>query len=234
MSRASSSSTSRTPRIEQTFCALAVALALGAGTAQADGGGSAPSMPSNPPPTAQAPPLSPEEKAAIARKKAEDTYASAYREVEKAQAEMKEAEALRAAADEKSLKMAGDRDEAAGKRLKKSAARFREVVAVIPEHANAWNMLGYALRMTGDTDGAFQAYWKCLEIDPEHAGAHEYLGEAYLRTGKIEQARGELAWLEKKGAKEAKILAASIAAWAKANPDAAAKASVTPPALETK
>jgi thioredoxin-like negative regulator of GroEL len=95
-------------------------------------------------------------------------------------------------------------------------------------------MLGYSLRMSGDVDGAFDAYWKCLAIDPEHAGAHEYLGEAYLRTGKIEQAKGELAWLEKKGAKEAAILAASIAAWEKANPDAAVKASVTPPALETK
>jgi hypothetical protein len=66
-------------------------------------------MPSNPPPSAQAPPLSPEEKAAIAQKKAEDTYASAYRDVEKAQAEIKEAAALRAAADEKSVKKAQDR-----------------------------------------------------------------------------------------------------------------------------
>lgn len=224
-----------------TILLVATLVALPVTAAFADGGGSAPPpMPSNPPPT-EVRPLSPEEQAAIAKQKAGETYASAYREVEKAQQEMKEAVALRAAGDEKSAKKAKDRDEAATKRLKKSASRFREVVAAAPDHANAWNMLGYSLRMTGDTDAAFDAYWKCLAIDPEHAGAHEYLGEAYLKAGKLEQAKGELMWLTKREAKEAAILAASIAAWEKANPEAvkaaaaaAAKSSVTPPVPETK
>ena len=244
MNRSHLGRTSDRPRNAQTFglgLAGILALALVAGSALADGGGSAPPpMPSNPPPGAQAPALSPEERAAIAKKKAEDTYAAAYRDVEKAQQEMQEAGTLRAAGDEKSVKKAAKSEESATKRLKKTADKFREVVAVIPDHANAWNMLGYSLRMSGDNDGAFQAYWKCLEIDPQHAGAHEYLGEAYLKTGKLEQARGELAWLTKKGAKEATILAASIAAWEKANPGGVTTAvaakpdslSLTPTALE--
>ena len=225
-------------------CALAAGLASASSPAGADGGGSAP------PPTPQPTPgvqetsrqLSPEEKAAIDKKRAEDTYAAAWRDVEKARQEMKEAETLRAAGDEKSAKKAADRDKSAQKRLKKTADRFREVVAVLPQNADAWQMLGYSLRMTDDLKGSFDAYWKALEIDPEHAGAHEYLGEAYLKAGKLDQAKGELAFLEKKGAKEAAILAASIAAWEKANPGQATNAaaapadgkSVTPPELEKK
>ncbi len=222
--------TCRGPRTAQLFylaCALAVVLAPAAGPARADGGGSAPSMPSNPPPTPAPRAPTPEEQAAIARQEAEREYAAAYRDVEKAQQERKEATALREAGDEKSAKKAAQRDESAQKRLAKGVQRFARVVAVIPDHANAWNMLGYTKRMTGDTEGAFEAYWKCLELDPGHAGAHEYLGEAYLMTGKIDQARGELAWLEKKGAKEAATLAAAIAAWEKANPGAA-RAPATP------
>jgi tetratricopeptide (TPR) repeat protein len=227
---------------------LALAFALAAGPASApspagaDGGGSAP--PPTPPPSSgvqETRPLSPEEKAAIDKKRAEDTYAAAWRDVEKARQEMKEAETLRAAGDEKSAKQAAERDKSAQKRLKKSAGKFREVVAVLPQNADAWQMLGYSLRMTDDLKGSFDAYWKALEIDPEHAGAHEYLGEAYLKAGKLEQAKGELAFLEKKGAKEAAVLAASIAAWEKANPQATNAAaapadgrSVTPPELEKK
>ena len=216
-------------RSAQARFALALLL-LTPAAARADGGGSAPPPSSPSPAMNETRPLSPEEQAAIARQRAEETYAAAYRDVEKAQQELQEAATLRAAGDEKGAKKAADREASAAKRLKKSAGKFAEVVAAVPDHANAWNMLGYARRMTGDTDGAFDAYWKCLAIDPQHAGAHEYLGEAYLKAGRLEQARGELAWLEKKGAKEAAILAASIAAWEKANPGAAPAAAPAPAA----
>jgi tetratricopeptide (TPR) repeat protein len=213
-----------------------VLLALLAPAAFADGGSSRPSTPATPPPET-ARPASPEEQAAIARQKAEATYASAYKDVEKAQKELEEAQALRAGGDPKNAKKADEKEASATKKLKKSAGQFEQVVAAIPDHANAWNMLGYSRRMSGDLDGAFTAYWKCLEIDPQHAGAHEYLGEAYLKSGKLREARGELAFLEKKRAPEAAKLAASIEAWVKANPDAAKaaeNASVTPPPVETK
>jgi tetratricopeptide (TPR) repeat protein len=232
-------------RLTPFLLTLAVAASLVPAAALADGGGSAPPSMPPPTPTETSRPMSPEEKAAIDKAKAEETYASAYREVEKAKQEMKEAEALRAAGDEKSLKQAADRDKSAQKRLKKSAGKFEEVVAVLPQNADAWQMLGYARRMTDDLKGAFDAYWKALAIDPAHPGAHEYLGEAWLKAGKLDQAKAELAFLEKKGAKEASILAASIAAWEKANPQTAQAAatsasastdgkSVTPPEAEKK
>lgn len=229
-------------RLAALALSFAFTLPAAAPAAFADGGGSAPSMPSSSAPASTTQPMSPEEQAAIARKKAEDTYASAYKDVEKAQKELEEAATLRAAGDEKSTKKAAEKEASATKKLKKSESRFAEVVAVTPENANAWNMLGYSRRMTGNLDGAFTAYWKCLEIDPQHAGAHEYLGEAYLKSGKLAQARGELAFLEKKGAPEAAKLKTSIAAWEKANPEAVqaaaagagAKPSVTPPEIEKK
>lgn len=236
MTHASYPKTSELTRSARIIFAL---LLLAPGAALADGGGSAPRMPSSSPAVPENRQASPEEQAAIAKKKAEDTYAAAYRDVEKAQLEMKEAGVLRALADEKSVKKAAQRDESATKRLKKSAERFEEVVAALPGYADAWNMLGYARRLTGDTQGAFDAYWKCLAIDPHHVGAHEYLGEAYLKAGKLDQAKGELTWLEKKGAKEAAILAASIAAWEKENPAVVTAPGeevngVTPPGPEKK
>ncbi len=206
----------------------------------ADGGGSAPSMPPpSPTPSVQVP-MSPEEQAAMAKAQAQRTYADAYKDVEKSQKELDEAAALRtgpSAADVKNKKKADEKQASATKRLKKCATRFEEVVKADPTNANAWNMLGYSRRMTGSLDDAFTAYWKCLEIDPQHAGAHEYLGEAYLQSGKLKQARGELAFLEKQKAPEAAKLKASIAAWEAANPEAAkaaSEASVTPPPLENK
>ncbi len=243
MTRILNERTSATSRIAQ-LIALALALVIAPNSALADGGGSAPPpMPPSTPSVSETRPLSPEEQAAIAKKQAEDTYAAAWRDVEKAKQEMKEAEALRAAGDEKSVKKAADRNKSAQKRLKKAAGKFQAVVAVMPAHADAWQMLGYSLRMTDDLKGSFDAYWKALSIDPEHVGAHEYLGEAWLKAGKLDQAKAELAFLEKKGAREAATLAASIAAWEKANPpatNAAAaggateKSSVTPPELDKK
>ncbi len=226
-------------RLTSQAAAAILALTFTTTPAHADGGGSAPSMP---PPTTQSvqQPMSPEEKAAIAQQNAQRTYADAYKDVTKSQKELDEAAALRtgaAAADVKNKKKADEKEASAIKRLKKCVGRFEEVVAADPTNANAWNMLGYSRRMTGSLDDAFTAYWKCLELDPQHAGAHEYLGEAYLQKGKLKEARGELAFLEKKGAPEAAKLKASIAAWEAANPEAAKaaeSASVTPPALENK
>ena len=224
--------------------ALAAVLLLSPALALADGGSApAPPMPTSPSsslPTT----MSPEEKAAIEKKQAEDTYAAAWREVEKAKQEMKESETLRAAGDEKSVKKADERTKSAQKRLKKAGEKFQSVVAVLPQNADAWQMLGYTRRMTDDVKGSFDAYWKALAIDPEHVGAHEYLGEAWLKAGKPDQAKAELAFLQKKGAtREAEILSASIAAYEKANPQAtnatnattsADGKSVTPPELEKK
>jgi tetratricopeptide (TPR) repeat protein len=203
--------------------ALVAALVVPARIASADGRGSAPA----PPPSSQPPlptdrPMTPEEKAAMEKARAGEIYDSAYREITKAQGELAEAATLAKSAEAKDQKKAEDKKKSAQKRLVKSAEKLGDVVKLDPKNANAWNMLGYSRRMTGDVKSAFDAYWECLRLNPEHAGAHEYLGEAYLMSGRVAEAQAELAWLEKKGAKaEAGVLAASVAAYLEKNPGAA-------------
>jgi Flp pilus assembly protein TadD len=194
--------------------------------ATADGRGSAPPPSSSTPslPTGTDRPLSPEEKAALDAKRAEDLYASAYRDVQKADAESKEAELVAGSSDAKAAEQAKKKGESATKRYRKAAERFREVTVLAPKNPDAWNMLGYSLRKSGDLEKSFQAYWECLRLKPDHEGAHEYLGEAYLMSGKLEQAKGELEWLKKRGSKEAAVLEAAFARHAKLHPESAAPA----------
>jgi cytochrome c-type biogenesis protein CcmH/NrfG len=168
----------------QTRTAFVVALLLSPAVALADGGG----MPA--PPTSGSPSwnssTSSMSKEDADKVKSADLYAQAYREIDKAKAELADAKKLDAT------------------------------------NADAWNMLGFTRRKTGDHQGAFDAYWKCLALKPEHIGAHEYMGEAYLEEGKIKEAREELAWLKKKGnmaTLETTNLGAAIDEWVAANPE---------------
>ena len=216
------------------FATSCVALVLAQSYARADGGG-APSMPPPSTPTStmdNTQQQSPEEKAAEDKRQADELYAQAYREVDKAKQELADAEQLRAQAkaaaanDQKKLaKQADDKADSARKRMEKSRDKFDQVTVLDPQNADGWNMLGFTKRKTGDLDGAFQAYWKCLAIKPEHFGAHEYMGEADLEKGKLDDAKKELAWLQKHGADaatEAGHLSAAIDAWVAANPANAA------------
>lgn len=95
-----------------------------------------------------------------------------------------------------------------------AAASFRKVVAAEPNNADGYNMLGFSLRWLGKMDDAFAAYDRALSINPQHRGALEYSGLAYLKAGKPDQAQGQLARLEKIGAKsseEYRDLAKAIA-----------------------
>src|SRR5262249_50945970 len=188
---------------------------------------------------------SPEEKAAQEKQQAQELYAEAYREVDKAKAELAESDDLRAQALAKGdagkdlAKKADDKAKSAQKRLEKSRDKFDQVTKLDRSNADGWNMLGFTRRKTGDRKAAFDAYWPCLKLKPEHFGAHEYLGEADLEEGKIADARSELAWLQKHqpdAAAEASHLSAAIDKWVAANPSAvpAAPAAASPaPAMAT-
>ena len=65
------------------------------------------------------------------------------------------------------------------------------------QHADVYNLLGFALRKTGDFKTSLTYYTKALELQPEHKAAREYLGELYVETGNIEKAREQLAILAK-------------------------------------
>jgi tetratricopeptide (TPR) repeat protein len=58
-------------------------------------------------------------------------------------------------------------------------------------------MIGYSKRKQGDMEGGFAAYKQALAIDPGNLNTHEYMGEAYVTIGKVEEAKLELATLQK-------------------------------------
>lgn len=69
-------------------------------------------------------------------------------------------------------------------------SELNAVLSKKPEHADAWNLLGYSSRKSGDFEKAEAAYKKALEIDPKHTQAMEYMGEMYLtlnQPGKAEE-----------------------------------------------
>ena len=196
--------------------------------ALADGGG----MPA--PPTSGSPTYSSTmSKEDAGKLKSAELYAQAYREIDKAKTELAQSEKLKLS----DAKQSADKAASAQKRLEKSRDKLLEATKEDPTNADAWNMLGFTRRKTGDRPGAFDAYWKCLGLKPDHIGAHEYMGEAYLEDGKLAQAREELEWLKKKGnmaTLETTNLTAAIDAFEKANPDAAkAAASADAPKTAT-
>lgn len=69
--------------------------------------------------------------------------------------------------------------------------------AAIGPHADIFNYMGFANRKLGHYETAQSYYGQALLIDPHHIGATEYLGELYLELGRIEDARRQLAALDR-------------------------------------
>jgi Flp pilus assembly protein TadD len=70
------------------------------------------------------------------------------------------------------------------------------ITAAEPENADAWNLLGFSSRKTGDLEAAALAYARALTINPGHLGALEYQGEMFLEMGRPEEAKANLATLQ--------------------------------------
>jgi tetratricopeptide (TPR) repeat protein len=83
-------------------------------------------------------------------------------------------------------------------KAKDFAAALAELTPMlrVNEHADVYNLMGFALRKTGDTRQAYTYYRKALDFDPRHKGALEYLGELYVETGQIDKARENVALLK--------------------------------------
>ena len=91
---------------------------------------------------------------------------------------------------------------------------LQQVVAKDPKNADAYNLLGFATRSSGDPNGSLQYYQYALSLDPRHLGAHEYIGEAYLMLGRLQEAEQHLARLDSLcvfGCSEYRMLKAAIA-----------------------
>lgn len=73
---------------------------------------------------------------------------------------------------------------------------LQQVIAKDARHADAYNLMGFATRKSGDANGSLQYYNQALSIDPKHIGAHEYVGEAYLMLDRLPEAEQHLARLD--------------------------------------
>jgi tetratricopeptide (TPR) repeat protein len=73
---------------------------------------------------------------------------------------------------------------------------LQQVVAKDARNADAYNLMGYATRKSGNPNGSLQYYQQALAIDGKHLGAHEYIGEAYLMLDRPAEAEQHLARLD--------------------------------------
>src|SRR5258705_3068420 len=111
--------------------------------------------------------------------------------------------------------LASGKADSAKKRFGKALKKFQEAADMDPAYYEAWNMVGYCSRKSGDLKRSFAAYEKCLLIEPEYAQAHEYLGEAYLMSGDLAKAKEQLLWLVSRKSDQAGELATKIEAFEK-------------------
>ncbi|QQS11329.1 MAG: hypothetical protein IPK81_17330 [Rhodospirillales bacterium] len=93
---------------------------------------------------------------------------------------------------------------------------LRKATTVDARNPEAFNLLGYATRKSGDARGSLASYQQALALDPKHLGAHEYIGEAYLMLDDIASAQQHLARLDQLcvfGCREHRMLKDAIAAY---------------------
>ena len=64
------------------------------------------------------------------------------------------------------------------------------------DHADLYNLLGFAYRKSGDPARAEVNYARALRMDPNHLGALEYQGQLFVETNRIDLARRNLTRLE--------------------------------------
>ena len=100
------------------------------------------------------------------------------------------------------------------KRYQEAMPLLQQAVAKDPRNADAYNLMGYATRKSGNANASLQYYNQALAIDPKHLGAHEYVGEAYLQLDRPQEAQQHLARLDSLctfGCTEYRMLKAAIA-----------------------
>jgi Flp pilus assembly protein TadD len=169
-----------------------------AGSVQAapGGGGGRTEKPSTPAATVPEASMTPEQKALALKQQAEELYDKGYAEVDHAAEEIEQAVKLEAREEPNSTKQAQKLRESSTKHYRKAIEKFLKATELAPTYHEAWNMLGYSYRKTGQIGNAFKAYDACLKLQPDYEPAHEYLGEAYIVSGDMDKARAELEWLK--------------------------------------
>lgn len=121
-----------------------------------------------------------------------------------------------------------DREKLLAKAQKSYESAIRSqtsAVKAFPNHYEAQNELGYALRRTGKYTEAIAAYDRALEINSAYFPAIEYRGEAYLGVGQLEKVKSSYMVLFRNERKLADQLMTAMDAWLEKQPAGDATAS---------
>lgn len=81
-------------------------------------------------------------------------------------------------------------------RWTEAIAKLKEIVAVETSNSDAYNLLGYAYRKSGNLDLAQRYYTRALKLNPKHKGALEYQGELFVMLGQMDKAKANLDKIE--------------------------------------
>jgi len=92
--------------------------------------------------------------------------------------------------------LTGVRTAIKAKNYDSALAQLKPIVASSP-NPDAYSLMGFVLRKTGDRAQSMTYYRKALDTDPTHKGALEYQGELYVELGQIALAKENLAKLDK-------------------------------------
>ena len=76
-------------------------------------------------------------------------------------------------------------------KLNEAIRLYKQVLALTPNHAEAWNNLGVALATQGQVEGALTAFSKATVVDPSSAEARNNLGLALAGQGRVREAAAE-------------------------------------------
>ena len=107
----------------------------------------------------------------------------------------------------------------------KAQQQYVKTLKLLPEHYEAANEMGYALRKTGHYKRAIGAYNLALKTNPNYLEAIEYRGEALVQLGFYDETREDYMRLFRENRELADQLMAAIDKWAltQTSPDARTK-----------
>jgi Flp pilus assembly protein TadD len=88
------------------------------------------------------------------------------------------------------------RTDISAERWQDAVDKLTLIIEANSANADAYNLLGYALRHLDRTDRAMQAYKRALSLDPNHKGALEYQGVLFVMLGDLDSANVNLQKLE--------------------------------------
>jgi Flp pilus assembly protein TadD len=72
-------------------------------------------------------------------------------------------------------------------KLQEAASSMRKAAELVPSSANAWSNLGGVLQMSGDFDGALEAYERSLQLEPSKEGYSNF-GTTLFYLGRYAEA----------------------------------------------